>query len=80
MNTAGFADVQVSRDEMVVVFDDADHLIRTLGAAPVGAQIDQLDPDDRRDFSNAVDKLTSTLINDGALRGVTTSHTATGIA
>jgi len=80
LNTAGFADVQVSRDEMVVVFDDPDHLIRTLGAAPVGAQIDQLDPDDRRDFIEAVEKLTSTLIDGGALRGVTTSHTATGIA
>lgn len=80
LNTAGFADVQVSRDQMVVVFDDPDHLIRTLGAAPVGAQVDQLDPDDRRDFSEAVEKVTSTLIDNGALRGVTTSHTATGIA
>lgn len=80
LTTAGFADVDVSRDEMVVVFDDPDHLIRTLGAAPVGAQVDQLDPRDRREFSEAVEKATSTLIDNGALRGVTTCHTATGTA
>ena len=31
LSAAGFVDVEVSRDEMTVVFEDADHLIRTLG-------------------------------------------------
>lgn len=80
VNTAGFTDVRVSRDEITVEFDDPDHLIRTLGAAPVGGQIQQLDPGDRRDFRASVQKVTSTLIHNGALRGVTTCHTATGTA
>jgi SAM-dependent methyltransferase len=80
LNAAGFNDVHVSRDEITVVFDDPDHLIRTLGAAPVGAQVGQLDLDDRRHFNEAVEKVTSTLIDNGVLRGLTTCHTATGTA
>ena len=77
---AGFADVEVSRDEITVVFEDADHLIRTLGAAPVGAKVQALDPDGRRTLRRAVEKAAATLIDSGAISGITTCHTATGTA
>ena len=80
LTTAGFADVQVSHDEITVVFDGPAHLIHTLGAAPVGGQLQQLGPAGRRDFREAVENVTSTLMGDGALSGVTTCHTATGTA
>lgn len=77
---SGFADVEVSRDEIVVVFEDADHLIRTLGAAPVGAKVQALDLDGRRALRRAVDKAAAPLVDGGAIRGTTTCHTATGTA
>lgn len=81
LGAAGFAEVEVSRDEIIVVFEDADHLIRTLGAAPVGAKVQALDPDGRRTLRRAVDKTAASLVDDsGAISGMTTSHTATGTA
>lgn len=80
LRAAGFADVDVCRDEITVVFEDADHLIRTLGAAPVGAKVQALDPDGRRALRSAVEKAAAALINDGVISGVTTCHTATGTA
>ena len=80
LRAAGFVDVEVGRDEMIVVFEDVDHLIRTLGAAPVGAQVQALDPDGRRAFRRAVEKAAAPLVERGAIRGVTTCHTATGTA
>jgi len=77
---AGFADVEVSRNEITVVFEDAGHLIRTLGAAPVGAKVQALGPDGRRTLRRAVEKAASTLIDLGAISGMTTCHTATGAA
>jgi hypothetical protein len=80
LSAAGFADVEVSRDEIAVVFDDADHLIRTLGAAPVGAKVQALDPDGRRALRSAVERAAATLTDGGRIRGMTTCHTATGTA
>jgi SAM-dependent methyltransferase len=77
---AGFSDVRLSRDEITVTFDGIDHLIDTLGAAPIAAQVRELDAGGRRDLRRAVENSTSALIDDGALRGVTTCHTATGTA
>lgn len=53
---AGFSDVEVNRDEMTVVFDDVDHLLRTLGAAPVGAKVQALDGEGRHTLRGAVEK------------------------
>lgn len=80
LRATGFTDVRVSRDEVMVAFDDPDHLIRTLGAAPVGRQVEQLGDGDRREFRRAVEHFASPLIAKGALRGVTTCHTATATA
>lgn len=80
MSAAGFADVEVSRDEITVVFEDADHLIRTLGAAPVGAKVQALDADGHRAFRRAVEEAAAPLVDDDAIRGLTTCHTATGAA
>lgn len=80
LTTAGFADVDVCRDEISVVFEDSDHLIRTLGAAPVGAMVSSLDSDGRRTLRSAVEKASARLNSDGVIRGVTTSNTATGTA
>ena len=61
LSAAGFADIEVSRDEITVVFEDADHLIRTLGAAPVGAKVQALDPEGRRTLRRAVERAATTL-------------------
>lgn len=78
--TAGFADVEVNRDAITVSFDDADHLIRTLGAAPVGTSVRELDPSGRRALRRAVGNAAANLVDRGAISGVTTCHTATGTA
>lgn len=80
LSAAGFADAEVTRDEITVVFDDADHLIRTLGAAPVGAKVQALDAEGIRTLRRAVEKATATLIDSGAISGMMTCHTATGRA
>jgi SAM-dependent methyltransferase len=80
LGAAGFSDVDVCRDEITVEFDDTDHLISTLGAAPVGAKVQALDSEGRRALRLAVEKATAGLIAGGVMRGVTTSHTATGTA
>jgi ubiquinone/menaquinone biosynthesis C-methylase UbiE len=80
LSAAGFADVEVTRDEITVEFEDADHLIRTLGAAPVGAKVRALDPDGRRALRRAVEKAAATLTDSGAISGMTSCHTATGTA
>jgi ubiquinone/menaquinone biosynthesis C-methylase UbiE len=80
LSAAGFADVEVSRDEITVGFEDADHLVRTLGAAPVGANVQALDPEGRRALRRAVEKAAGPLIDGGAISGMTTCHTATGTA
>ena len=80
MSAAGFSDVEVRRDEITVVFEDADHLIRTLGAAPVGAKVQALDPDGRRTLRKAVETAAATLAHSGAISGMTTCHTATATA
>ena len=77
---AGFADVDVRRDEITVEFEDADHLIRTLGAAPVGAKVQELDSEGRRALRSAVETAAAGLIRGGVVSGVTTCHTATGTA
>ena len=68
MSAAGFSDVTLSRDEITVVFDGPDHLIRTLGAAPVGARVQQLDASDRRALHRAVETATATLTHNGVIR------------
>ena len=80
LGAAGFRDVDVSRDEITVAFEDADHLIRTLGAAPVGAKIRALDADGRRALRSAVERAAATFTGDGGTSGITTCHTATGSA
>jgi SAM-dependent methyltransferase len=80
LSAAGFTDVDVRRDEITVEFEDTDHLIRTLGAAPVGAKVQALDSEGRRTLRLAVENATAGLLTDGVIRGVTTSHTATGTA
>ena len=80
LSAAGFADVDVCRDEITVEFEDTDHLIRTLGAAPVGAKVQALDPEGRRTLRSAVEKAAAGLIQGGVMSGVTTCHTATGTA
>jgi SAM-dependent methyltransferase len=80
MIAAGFVDVEVNRDEIAVGFEDADHLIRTLGAAPVGARVQALDPEGRRALRRAVEKAAAPLIDGGAISGMTTCNTATGTA
>lgn len=45
MSGAGFFNVEFRRDEVTVVFEDVVHLIRTLGAVPVGAKVQALDAD-----------------------------------
>jgi hypothetical protein len=80
LGAAGFSDVEVRRDEITVVFEDADHLIPTLGAAPVGAKVQALDPDGRRTLRKAVETAAATLAHSGAISGMTTCHTATATA
>lgn len=78
MRTAGFADVEVVRDELNVVFKDAEHLIRTLGAAPVGAKVRALDSDGRRRLQAALVKAAAPLSDGRAIVGMMTCHTTTG--
>jgi SAM-dependent methyltransferase len=78
MSAAGFADVAFSRDEITVVFDNPDHLIATLGAAPVGAKVQQLDQSGYQELRAAVESATAPLTHDGVIRGTTTAHTAIG--
>lgn len=80
LSAAGFAGVEVRRDEITVGFDDADHLVRTLGAAPVGAKVHALDGDGRRALRDAIEKAAAPLVDNGAIRGTMTCHTATGTA
>ena len=80
LRAAGFGDVEVRRDAIAVAFDDADHLIRTLGAAPVGAQVHALDSDGRRALRSAVEDATADLTKGGVISGLTTCHTAMGTA
>lgn len=80
LQAAGFAGVEVTRDEISVVFDDTDHLIRTLGAAPVGAKVQALDAGGMRTLRRAVEESAATLIDNGAISGMMTCHTATGTA
>jgi hypothetical protein len=80
MSAAGFADVRLSRDEITVGFDGPDHLISTLGAAPLGAKVQQLGPSDRQAFRTAVANATATLTHDGVIRSRTTAHTVIGAA
>jgi SAM-dependent methyltransferase len=78
MSAAGFTDVGLSRDEITVVFDSPDHLISTLGAAPVGANVQQLDPSSYQAFRSAVEDATAEFTHNGVISGRTTAHTATG--
>jgi SAM-dependent methyltransferase len=78
MSTAGFADITLSRDEITVVFDNPDHLIATLGAAPIGAKVQHLDQSGYQELHNAVENATAALTHDGVIRGTTTVHTAIG--
>lgn len=80
LRAAGFADVEVERDELTAVFEDADHLIRTLGAAPVGARVEALDADGRRALRSAVHRASLALLDGGTISGTMTCHTATGTA
>jgi SAM-dependent methyltransferase len=80
LRAAGFGDVEVSRDEIAVAFDDADHLIRTLGAAPVGAQVQALDSEGRRALRSSLEDATADLTQGGMISGLTTCHTAMGTA
>lgn len=80
MSDAEFTDIEISRDAITVVFEDADHLIRTLGAAPVGAAVRGLDNEGRGALRRAVEKAAVTLFDRGAISGTTTSHTATATA
>ena len=80
LTAAGFADVDVCRDEITVMFEDTDHLIRTLGAAPVGATVQALDLDGRRALRSELEKATAALVNSGVISGTTASYTATAIA
>jgi hypothetical protein len=80
MSAAGFTDVRRSRDEIAVVFDSPDHLISTLGAAPLGVRVQQLDPSDCQAFRTAVENATATLTHDGVIRSRTTAHTVIGAA
>ena len=80
LSAAGFANVDVSREKIAVVFADVDHFIRTMGAAPVGAKVQALGADGRRALRSAVEKAASSLIDDCQIRGMTTCHTATGTA
>jgi SAM-dependent methyltransferase len=78
MSAAGFTDVGLSRDEITVVFDSPDHLISTLGAAPVWANVQQLDPSSYQAFRSAVEDATAEFTHNGVISGRTTAHTATG--
>jgi SAM-dependent methyltransferase len=80
MSAAGFADVTRSRDEIDVAFGSTDHLIRTLGAAPVGAKVQQLDPSGYQSLRSAVENATMGLARNGGIRGTTTAHTVIGTA
>jgi SAM-dependent methyltransferase len=80
LSAAGFTDVDVCRDEITVEFEDTDHLIRTLGAAPVGAKVQALGSAGRRALRSAVEQAVAGLISGGVMSGVTTCHTATGTA
>lgn len=80
MSAAGFADVRLRRDEITVGFDGPDHLISTLGAAPLGVKVQQLDASDRHAFRKAVKNATATLIHDSVIHGRTTAHTVIGTA
>jgi SAM-dependent methyltransferase len=78
MSAAGFADIALSRDEITVVFDNADHLIATLGAAPIGAKVQQLDESGYQELRIAVENATAALTHNGVIRGTTTAHTVIG--
>jgi len=80
MHAAGFGDVEVDRAEITVVFEDTDHLLRTLDAAPVGAKVQALDPAGRRALRRALEQAAAGLMDGGAISGTTTCHTATGTA
>jgi SAM-dependent methyltransferase len=80
LRAGGFSAVEVRRDEIAVTFADPDHLIRTLGAAPVWTQIQELDSEGRERLRKTLETAVARLIGDGAIRGITTCHTATGTA
>ena len=80
MSAVGFADVVLSRDKITVVFGSPDHLISTLGAAPLGAKVQQLDPSRYQTLRSAVAHATSTLTHNGVISGRTTAHTVIGTA
>lgn len=80
LTAAGFAGVEVNRDEKTVVFEDVDHLLRTLGAAPVGAKVKELDTEGRNALRRAVEKAAEPLVANGTIRGPMTCHTASGTA
>jgi SAM-dependent methyltransferase len=80
LRAGGFSGVEVRRDEITVTFADPDHLIRTLGAAPVWTQIQELGSEGRERLRETLATATASLIGDGAIRGITTCHTATGKA
>jgi SAM-dependent methyltransferase len=75
---AGFDEVSVRREVVPIELDGVDHLIRTLGAAPIWSEVAGLSDAAFQQFRDATDAACARWQDaSGAIRGETTSHIIT---
>jgi SAM-dependent methyltransferase len=81
VNDSGFADVEVRKYELPLVFEGGpDQLLLTLQAASVASAVAQLSDDGRRALARAVEEATRSITHDGIVRSYATSHVVTAVA